>query len=245
MKTLIIPAIDIQGGTVVRLRQGKFTDVTRYDDNPLKVAQHWVNLGAECLHIVDLDGAKSRQMINYPVIKDLAEHISVPVQVGGGIRTQRDIALLLHAGVKLVILGTKAVEDKNFLKEVLKLWPDNIAVSVDCMDGMVSVRGWTEVSSLPAVPFCKELEDLGLKYLVYTDIQRDGMLSGPNLEGLKQILDSVKINVIASGGVSKIADIKNLLALKAENLFGIISGKALYEQTLDITEAVKLCSQNG
>jgi len=245
MSMHVIPAIDIQDGSVVRLRQGKFTEVTRYDDDPLKVAQGWVKQGASCLHIVDLDGARTHQMINYPIIKKLAENISVPIQVGGGIRTLRDIMLLLDAGIKRVILGTKAVEDKAFLKEAITRWPDSIAVSVDCSDGMVSLRGWTELSGLPTLPFCKDLETLGLKYLVYTDIKRDGMLTGPDLETLKEILANVNINVIASGGVSKIKDIADLMDLKAKNLYGVISGKALYEQTLDFKEAIRLCSQKG
>jgi len=245
MNMRVIPAIDIQDGSVVRLRQGKFTDVTRYDDDPIKIAQEWVKQGASCLHVVDLDGARSHQMTNFPIIKRLAENISVPIQVGGGIRTLRDITLLLDAGIERVILGTKAVEDKEFLKEALSRWPESIAVSVDCADGMVSLRGWTELSGLPTLPFCKDLEVLGLKYLVYTDIKRDGMLTGPNLETLKEILEQVNVNVIASGGVSKIKDIADLLDLNAPNLYGVISGKALYEQTLDFKEAIALCSQKG
>ena len=241
---IIFPAIDIKDGKVVRLLQGRFDDVTKYSDNPVTVAQTWADKGAQWLHIVDLDGAKDEKISNLSVISEIAHNVNIPIEMGGGIRTKEDIINLLNAGVSRVILGTKVVEDCEFLKEILSIWPEQIAVSLDCKNGMVAKKGWTSVTDLKAVDFAKELEQLGLKYLVYTDIKRDGMLTGPDIEGLKSILEAVNIPIIASGGISSIEDIKKLLELKNSGLLGAITGKALYEGTLDLESALKLCSQS-
>lgn len=242
---IIFPAIDIKNGKVVRLVQGKFDAVTEYARNPVGIAKYWMEKGAQWLHVVDLDGAQSGEMKNLSVIEGIVKAVDIPVQVGGGIRQEKDLAHLFKIGVKRAVLGTRVIEDKNFRKALMQMEKDRIAVSLDCSNGMVARRGWTEVSKLKAVDFAKELEELGLKCLIYTDISRDGMLSGPNLEGLTQILNAVKISVIASGGIADLDDVRNLLKLKSKGLIGAITGKAIYEGTLNLEEAIKLCSKNG
>jgi len=241
---ILFPAIDIQQGKVVRLLQGKFDEVTEYAADPLDMAQQWVNRGAQWLHVVDLDGAQEGKIQNWDSIINIAKNVDVPVQMGGGVRTQEDIERLIDAGVKRIVLGTKVIEDRNFLKEILSRWPENITVSLDCSNGMVAQRGWTSVTELRGIDFAKELEALGLKYIIYTDIARDGMLTGPNFESIQEMLDAVSIAFIASGGISKLEDVKKLCALESQGLIGAITGKAIYEGTLNLEEALKVCSQN-
>ncbi|MCC6758363.1 MAG: 1-(5-phosphoribosyl)-5-[(5-phosphoribosylamino)methylideneamino]imidazole-4-carboxamide isomerase [Candidatus Omnitrophica bacterium] len=242
---IIFPAIDINGGKVVRLRQGEFSDVTEYSLDPLAVAQKWVASGARWLHIVDLDGALHGEMKNFDIIEKITKSVSVPIQVGGGIRTVLEIEKLLQSGVKRVVLGTRAVQDQEFLKKVLAFGKEKIAVSLDCKDGKVTQRGWTETTQLKGTDFARELEHLGLQCLIYTDVKRDGMLTGPNYEALSEILTTVKIPVIASGGIANLNDIKKLLAIKPRSVLGAITGKAIYEGKLDLKEAVELCSKNA
>ena len=242
---IIFPAIDIKTGRVVRLSQGKFDQVTEYSKDPLMIAQKWKRLGATWLHVVDLDGAQTGEMSNINIVLEIAKFINIPIQVGGGIRRKDHIVRLLEGHVARIILGTKVVEDRTFLKDVLTLWPKKIAVSLDCHNGMVAQRGWTTTSNIKAVDLVKELEAMGLTCLIYTDIARDGMLSGPNLNELKNILSTTKIPVIASGGISSLQDIENLLALKSSGLIGAITGKAIYEGKLQLEEAIKLCSKSA
>lgn len=244
---ILIPAIDINDGKVVRLRQGKFDQVTEYSSSPLAVAQKWAAAKALWLHLVDLDGAQSGAMKNLEVIRTIAQAIKIPVEVGGGIRRPEDVQRLLDAGVARVILGTTAVADRSFFKNILKNTPDKIAVSLDCSNGMVAQRGWTEMTKIKGIDLAKELEQLGLQCLIYTDIARDGMLTGPNFAGLSEMLTAVKINCIASGGIASLEDVQKLAALsqKHKNLLGAITGKAIYEGKLDFKEAVKLCSPNA
>jgi len=240
----IIPAIDIKEGKVVRLAQGRFDDVTIYSDDPIAMAQKWVDKGAKYLHVIDLDGALSCEMQNFGIISKIAQTVKVPIQAGGGVRAKEDIASLINAGVKRIILSTRILDDLKFLKDVLHYWPNNIAVSLDCANGMIAEKGWTNITNKRATDFVVELENLGLKYLIYTDIKRDGMLSGPNFGGIKQILDNtINISVIASGGLRSIKDINRLLAIKSPRLIGAITGKAIYEGTLDLEMALELCSQ--
>ncbi len=238
---IIFPAIDIQRGKVVRLMQGKFDAVTRYSDDPLSMAEKWVELGAQWLHLVDLDGAKTGYIANMESILRIAQAVPVPVQMGGGVRTKEDIARLIEGGVSRVILGTKVVEDTTFLLDVLAAWNDKIAVSLDCIDGKITRLGWTDTSDILAVDFVKELQLLGLKYLIYTDVARDGMLTGPNYEGLKSLLDATKIPVIASGGIADLDDIRKLKELEPRGVIGAITGKAIYEGKLDLKEALAIC----
>ncbi len=242
---IIFPAIDIKEGNVVRLVQGKFDEVTEYSGSPVGMAKLWKDKGAEWLHVVDLDGAKTGEMQNTEKIIEIAQEVDIPVQVGGGIRTEEDIQKLLDGGVARVILGTKIIEDRAFLKKILGQWADKIAVSLDCSDGMVAQRGWTTTSDIKAIDFVKELEALGLSCLIYTDIARDGMLTGPNFEGLTELAETTNIPIIASGGISNIEDIKELLTVEDKGVFGAITGRAIYEGKLDLKEALELCSQNG
>ncbi|MBF0484987.1 MAG: 1-(5-phosphoribosyl)-5-[(5-phosphoribosylamino)methylideneamino]imidazole-4-carboxamide isomerase [Candidatus Omnitrophica bacterium] len=237
---LIIPAIDIKEGKVVRLFKGQFDKVTEYGSDPLETAMYWQALGAPYLHVVDLDGAKTGERANRDVIKRMAKELEIPLETGGGIRSLEAVRELLDAGIDRVILGTRAVEDKKFLSKALETWGSSIAVSLDCSNGFVAQRGWVETSQVKGKDFAQELARMGLKYIIYTDIARDGTLSGVNMQGLKEMLDIPDVNIIASGGVKNLDDIKALLALKNECLLGVITGKAIYEGTLNLEEALKL-----
>jgi phosphoribosylformimino-5-aminoimidazole carboxamide ribotide isomerase len=208
------------------------------------MARIWEQKGAQWLHIVDLDGAKTGEMQNLEIILNIARSVSIPIQIGGGIRKKEDIQKLLEGGVSRVILGTKIIEDRAFLKEIIDQWDDKIAVSLDCSNGFLAQRGWTSTSNIKAVDFVHDLETLGLSCLIYTDIARDGMLTGPNFEGLIELTAATSIPVIASGGISDIEDIKKLLAIQDKGIFGAITGRALYEGKLDLKEALELCSQS-
>jgi len=240
---IIFPAIDIKEGNVVRLVQGNFDEVTEYSGAPAATAKLWEEKGAQWIHVVDLDGAKTGKMQNKDTILNIAKSVEIPIQAGGGIRTEEDIRELIEGGVARVILGTKVIEDRAFLKRILERWKDKIAVSLDCSNGMVAQRGWTSTSNLKAVDFVKDLEALGLSCLIYTDIARDGMLGGPNFEGLAELAEETNIPIIASGGISNIDDIKKLLAFEGKGVIGAITGRAIYEGKLDLKEALKLCSQ--
>ena len=238
---ILLPAIDLKDGKVVRLFQGKFSDVTEYGDDPLAIAVQWQDMGAEWLHVVDLDGAKDARMGNKDIIKRIAQTLRIPVEVGGGIRDEATIKDLLGDGkVARVILGTKAICNRAFLKNMIKKYGDKICVSLDCSNGYVASRGWVETSDVKATDLAKELEAMGLAWMVYTDIARDGTLTGPNFEQLETMLKSIKkINLIASGGVSNLEDIKKLASMKG--IAGVITGKAIYEGKLDFAAALKIC----
>ena len=241
---IIFPAIDIKDGKVVRLSQGKFDEVTEYSGDPVAMARLWEKKGAQWLHVVDLDGAKTGEMQNGEIILNIARSVSIPIQIGGGIRKKEDIQKLLDGGVSRTILGTKIIEDRIFLKEIIDQWKDKIAVSLDCSNGMIAQRGWTSTSNIKAIDFVGDLESLGLSCLIYTDIARDGMLTGPNFESLEELAMATNIPIIASGGISDIEDIKKLLAMQDKGIIGAITGRAIYEGKLDLKEALKLCSQN-
>lgn len=242
---MIIPAIDLKDGKVVRLWQGRFDKVTVYSDDPAGMARQWVSLGAQWLHVVDLDGAQGGEIKNIESIRKIVEAVNIPVEMGGGIREREDIERLLTLGVSRVILGTKAVEDRKFLKETLSRWKERIAISLDCSNGIATQRGWTSVSQLKATDFARELQGMGLSCLIYTDIARDGTLTGPNFEGLTAILASVNIPVIASGGVASLEDVRKLCLLEPQGLKGAIVGKAIYEGQLDLKEAIELCLKSN
>lgn len=242
---IIFPAIDIKDGKVVRLFQGKFDEVTEYSGDPLVVAQKWQQQGAQWLHVVDLDGAKTGTMQNRDAIIEIAKKVRVPIQVGGGIRSREDIQRLIDGGVARVILGTRVISDRDFLLEMLALWKKRIAVSLDCSQGFVARRGWTESSNIKAVDFVKGLEDLNIACLIYTDIARDGMLTGPDILGLRGLLNMTKIPIIASGGVASVEDLRKLMDLEPEGLLGAIIGKAIYEGRVNLEEAIRACSPRG
>ena len=205
------------------------------------MAKQWEDMGAKWLHLVDLDGAKTGEMQNINAVLDIAKTVNIPVQVGGGIRSKETIAQLIEGGVSRVVLGTKILEDSTFLVDVLNHWKDKIAVSLDCNNGMVAQRGWVEDTDIKAIDFVKELEIIGLKCLIYTDIARDGMLTGPNFESLEELLEATTIPIIASGGISNVDDVKRLLTMEDKGVIGAITGRAIYEGKLNLEEALKLC----
>ncbi len=238
---ILIPAIDIKGGKVVRLFQGKFSDVTEYGDDPVTMALKWESMGAQWLHLVDLDGAKDGVMANRKVITKIAQTVKIPVEVGGGIRDKEIVEYLVNtAKVGRIILGTRAIENRNFLKKMLTKYGDKICVSLDCANGLVAGRGWVSTSNIKATDLVQELEAIGVKWIVYTDIARDGTLSGPNYEQLQTMLNTVRdVNVIASGGIGTIEDVRKLAAMPG--VVAAITGKAIYEDKLDFKEALKVC----
>jgi phosphoribosylformimino-5-aminoimidazole carboxamide ribotide isomerase len=238
----IIPAIDLKDGKCVRLLQGKKETVTTYSDDPSAVARRWESLGAKLIHIVDLDGAFTGDLKNLEAISRIRRSVKIALQVGGGIRKIGSVINLFSAGIERIIIGTAAIEDPEFLTHACNKYPGRILTGIDAKDGMVAIHGWEEVTSLTAKELARRLEIIGISGIVYTDIARDGMLAGPNIEATQEIVGSVKIPVIASGGVSCLEDIKNLLKIK--NLWGVITGKALYSGSLDLKEAIKLTAEN-
>ena len=241
---ILIPAIDIKDGKVVRLFQGKFSDVTEYGFDPVATALHWQKFGAKYLHLVDLDGARDGVMGNRSAIIEIAETVQIPVEVGGGIRNAQTVKELIEAGVARVILGTTAIENRKFLKKMIATYGEKICVSLDCSNGFLAGRGWVSTTNIKAVDLVPELEAIGLQWMVYTDIARDGTLAGPNFEQLATMLNTVKkIKLIASGGIATIEDVKKLKAMKS--VAAAITGKAIYEGKLDFKKALKECSTNA
>lgn len=230
---LIYPAIDIKNGKCVRLTQGMKEEETIYFENPWQVALDWQNKGAKQLHLVDLDGAFDGISGNLEAVKKIIEKVEIPVQIGGGIRQLDTLSRLLDLGAWRCILGTKALEDPEMLKEAIKRFGDRVVVSVDAKDGKVAIEGWTKVGNQDALEFILRLEEMGLKTLVYTDIARDGMLKGPNIDALKRLLSVVSMEIIASGGVSSLEDLFDLKSIGAN---GAIVGKALYEGAITMKE---------
>lgn len=230
---IIYPAIDIKDGRCVRLTQGKFHEEKVYFQDPQEVAKLWEQKGAQVLHIVDLDGALEGRSKNLSVIEGIVEAVDIPLQLGGGIRNLEAIKALINIGVKRVILGTKAVQDKEMLKKAVELYGDRIVVSIDAKDGFVAVDGWTKTSTVKAIDFAKEIELLGVKTIVYTDIARDGMMKGPNFQAIKKLKNYVAVDIIASGGVSSLEDLETLSEI---GVAGAIVGKALYEGKVDLAD---------
>jgi phosphoribosylformimino-5-aminoimidazole carboxamide ribotide isomerase len=235
---LIIPAIDIKQGRCVRLQQGNMDLETKYSDNPLEIALKWESLGAQLIHIVDLDGAFKKQIVNHKIIKHIVENINTPIQVGGGIRNEDTVKMYLDLGVQRVIVGSVALYKPDFVIEICKKYPGKIVVGIDAKDGMVAVEGWSEVSDVSSVELAKKYESRGVAAIIFTDIRRDGMQTGPNIEATNELAQAIDIPVIASGGVSSIDDIKELL--KYKDIFGVITGRALYERKLDLKEAIEI-----
>lgn len=233
---ILFPAIDILNGKCVRLTQGDYNKEKIYHEQPIEVAKDWESKGAAFIHIVDLDGAKTGKSINQEVIANIARDASIPIQVGGGIRSLEIIAYYLEAGVSRVIIGTAAINDKAFLKQAVNQFKEKIAVSIDARNGYVATDGWTKDSTVKAIDLIKELEEFGVQTIVYTDILKDGMLQGPNFAELETINRATSINVIASGGVTTETDV---IKLRKQNLYGAIIGKALYDGNLDFTQLME------
>ncbi|MBN1900698.1 1-(5-phosphoribosyl)-5-[(5-phosphoribosylamino)methylideneamino]imidazole-4-carboxamide isomerase [Candidatus Sumerlaeota bacterium] len=239
----IIPAIDLMEGQCVRLTQGKKESKVIYSSHPVEVALKWEAMGAQRLHIVDLDGAFSGRPQNSNAIQDIRTAVSMKIEVGGGVRTPDDIRKYLDMEIDHVILGTRAFQDRKWLKEQVDLFKDRIIVGLDAKGGMVASQGWTVTETMPATDFARELVTIGVESIIYTDIARDGMLTGPNLSSLSRIAETIDIDIIASGGIHAIGDIEKIIALQKPNITGVITGKALYEKTLDLKEAIKLTSK--
>ena len=234
---IILPAIDIRDGKAVRLYQGDYSKEEKVNRDILEIALEFERLGAEYVHLVDLDGAKDGTPVNHSIIIELVKILNIPVEVGGGIRSLETICNLLENGVSRVILGTVAIKDENLLKKSLSLYGDKIAVGVDCKDGYVCTEGWLDTSEVQYIDFCKKLESLGVDNIILTDISKDGTLQGPNLDMLKTLSKNVNVKITASGGIRDIDNIKELNKL---NIYGAITGKAIYSGKLDLEEAIKI-----
>ncbi|HSU80043.1 MAG TPA: 1-(5-phosphoribosyl)-5-[(5-phosphoribosylamino)methylideneamino]imidazole-4-carboxamide isomerase [Candidatus Angelobacter sp.] len=235
----LLPAIDIRDGQCVRLVQGDFNQETVYGSSPYKVAKSFVAQGAKWIHIVDLDGAKEGLPVNHDVISRIAKNLACKIEVGGGIRNEETVATYLEAGVSRVILGSAAVSNPTFVKDMIKRYGDKIAVGIDARDGQVAVSGWLETSEMKATDLGKELADAGVGALIVTDISRDGTLSGPNIEGIRDMAKLTGVPVVASGGVSSLEDLLALKKYEGEGIAGAIVGKALYDGKIDLGEAIK------
>ncbi len=243
---LLIPAIDLKEGKCVRLRQGRMEDDTVFSDDPVAVAARWVEAGAKRLHLVDLDGAFAGKPKNAAVIHEIARAFpDVPVQIGGGIRDEDTIQAYLEAGVEFVIIGTKAVSEPHFVRDVSIEFPGHIIIGLDAKDGKVAIDGWSKLSRHDVIDLAKKFEANGVSAIIYTDISRDGMMQGVNVEATARLAQAVNIPIIASGGITNIDDIKALGAVAHEGIMGAITGRAIYEGTLDFAEAEKLAESFG
>ena len=235
---IIIPAIDIQSGQCVRLLQGRKDDATVFSDDPAAMARRWAEAGAQLIHVVDLDGAFEKSPRNTVAIRAILDSVDVAVQVGGGIRDEQTIQNYLDAGVARVVIGTAAVRDPDRVRAICSRFPDRIVLGIDARNGMVAVEGWTETTRIRAVDLARRFEDCPVAAINFTDIHRDGMQTGVNIEETRRLAQSVSIPVVASGGISSLADIHQLLPLWAMGVSGVIVGRALYAGTLDLKQAI-------
>ena len=232
----IIPAIDIRGGHCVRLRQGNYDQETQFGDDPAAWAERWVAEGAERIHLVDLDGAVAGRVVNFETVLEILERVTVPVQLGGGIRDDDTLRQWLAAGVHRVIVGTKAVSDPDWFRSIAEQFPHRLLLGLDARDGLVATRGWLDTSTVSAIDLARRFDDLPLAGLVYTDIHRDGMLDGPNFEATRELAEQIRTPVIASGGVGSLADLTQLAALP---IVACIVGRALYEGRFPLQAAIE------
>ena len=231
----IYPAIDIIDGACVRLVQGDYSQKTKFADDPCEIAMRWQNEGGEFIHIVDLDGARTGEMPNFDLIIRIADKLNIPIEVGGGVRNMECVEKYLDNGVNRVIIGTSALSNPDFVKDAVAKYGDRIVVGIDAKDGMVAVNGWEEVSTTSAIDLAKQMEEIGVKTIIYTDIATDGMLKGPNVKAMEEMTEAVSIDVVASGGVSSVDDI---VRLKDTGVEGAIVGKALYTDALCLKDAI-------
>lgn len=235
---LILPAIDLSDGKCVRLKQGDMNQKTVFSDDPAQMAVRWADAGAQVLHLVDLDGAMVGRSANLEAVGRILEAIEIPVELGGGLRTRDDVARVLDLGVKWAIMGTSALSKPQELKRCLKEFGDRIIVGIDARDGRVAVQGWTETSDVSALDLAREMEALGVRRIIFTDIATDGMLAGPNVESTRAIAEAVSVDIIASGGVTTLNDLRVLKTLERLGVVGAIVGRALYSGTIDLAEAI-------
>jgi len=240
---IVIPAIDLKSGKCVRLRQGRFDDVTFFNDDPAAQARMWEDYGAARIHVVDLDGSAAGSPVNRHVVERIVSTVRVPVQLGGGIRDRDTVDAYLQAGVSTVVLGTVAARDKELTSELLQVYPHEIAIGIDARDGRVAVDGWTHITEVEAAALGKSYAALRPAYFIYTDIKRDGMMKGPNLDSTREFALSTSIPVILSGGVSTMADVNAVVGLEDFGVVGMIIGRALYDGNLNLREAIKLAER--
>lgn len=237
---LVIPAIDLKDGVCVRLEQGLMDRDTVFNDNPAAQAQEWQSQGAELLHIVDLDGAFAGKPRNKSAIEAIVKSITIPAQLGGGVRDLATIESYLSLGLSRIIIGTAAQRNPELVREACSKFPGRIVVGIDAKNGMVAVQGWAEMTDITAVELARKFEDCGVAAIIYTDISRDGMLQGPNLEATQSLAESVAIPVIASGGVSSLNDIERLMTIERSGVTGVITGKAIYTGAIRLCDAIAL-----
>lgn len=234
------PAIDIKDGKFIRLKQGRLDEVTVYGDNPVEIAKKFSEAGAKWIHVVDIDGAFKGKSINQKVILDIKKNSKTKIQVGGGIRTQESASFYLNNGIDRVVLGTIALENPKIVEQLCENYPGRIAVGIDAKKGMVATEGWSKTSTIEVGKLSKLYENIGVSCVIFTDIEKDGLMEGVSLNQLKNLLKNTKLNVIASGGVSSLDDLKKLKSLKKKNLIGVISGKAIYENKFSVNKAVEI-----
>ena len=237
---IIIPAIDIKGGKCVRLEQGLMNKETIFSNNPEEMAFQWKRKGARRLHIVDLDGAVYGKTVNKKAIKKILDTVSIPVELGGGIRDLDTIQEYIDLGIDKIIIGTIAYKNPHLVEMACKRYPGKIIVSIDSKDNYVSVEGWTEPTSITAIDLAKRFEGMGIAAFIYTDIKKDGMRSGPNIDGIRKFAKGINVEIIAAGGISSIKDIERLLLLKKYGVSGIITGRALYDGSINLEEAIDI-----
>ena len=235
---IVFPAVDIQGGKAVRLRRGDFDDVTVFGDDPVSLARLWQDQGAEALHVVDLDAARTGELVNFDILERIVQSLDIPVQYGGGVRSAKNLALVAGLGVHWVVMGTAAVTALDLLDDSVKWLGERLVVGLDCSDGMVATHGWQQRSQMSAIHFSKILAEHGVKRVVYTDTARDGMRGGPNLSGLRDLAEVTSLELVLSGGIALLDDLRHLKKLDVSNVVGVIVGRALYEKAFTLADAL-------
>ena len=238
---IVIPAVDIRDGKVVRLFRGDFSKETVYSSDPVKTALKWQSEGAKRLHVVDLDGALEGKLKNLNWVRKITASLDIPIEVGGGIRTEAELKTIINAGASYAILGTKACEDKEFLKKAVDKYGEKIIVSLDIRDGLLQTKGWVNPTNIRAIDFAKQIKKIGVKTVEYTDISRDGTLQGPGFENILKFLKEVEIDMVVSGGISSIADLRILKDYNRKEIVGVIVGRALYDSKIILKAANKVC----
>jgi phosphoribosylformimino-5-aminoimidazole carboxamide ribotide isomerase len=241
---LLIPAIDLKDGNCVRLRRGDMEDATVFSDNPVEVAGRWVEAGARRLHIVDLDGAFKGEPVNADAVHDIAEKFpDLPIQLGGGIRNESTVDVYIQAGVRYIIIGTQAVKEPHFISDLCAEFPTHIIIGLDAKEGKVATDGWSKLSKHSAIDMAQHFEEDGVEAIIYTDIARDGMMQGVNIEATVELAEAINIPVMASGGIHNIENLKKLAAVAESGIIGAITGRAIYEGTLDFAEGQKVADE--
>lgn len=240
---VVIPAIDIKNGRCVRLKQGQMSKETVYSEMPEDVAVRWYNEGAERLHIVDLDGAVERRPVNRGIVKKIVNAVPIPIQLGGGIRDLQAIKSYIDLGIEQIILGTSAFKDPGFIKTACEKFSGRIILGIDANEGRVAIEGWTQETDISPIEMARRYEHLGISAIIYTDIKRDGMCTGPNIAATRNLAESISVPVIVSGGISGIDDVERVLSLERYGVTGMITGRALYEGTLTLADAIKIVKE--